>query len=178
MADNTLLNAGTGGDTIATDDLTTLNGGAVSGVKAQRVKVGYGVDGTFTDVAPTVGLPVAQLAQTCVSSLGTTATALTVTLPAAGAGLFHYITAIEIMRVATAAVAGSAVLGVTTTNLPGSLAWSFGNAIAIGTTQIDERIALAAPLKSSVANTATTIVAPAPGTGVQWRINVFYYTGA
>jgi hypothetical protein len=58
MADNTTLNAGTGGDVIATDDLTTLNGGAVSGVKAQRVKVGFGSDASFRDVDASNGLPV------------------------------------------------------------------------------------------------------------------------
>ena len=58
MADNTVLNSGTGGDTIATDDLTTLNGGAVSGVKAQRVKVGFGSDAVFRDVDASNGLPV------------------------------------------------------------------------------------------------------------------------
>lgn len=53
MADNTLLNPGTGGDTIATDDI----GG---GVKVQRVKVGFGADGAFSDVTPTNPMPVAQ----------------------------------------------------------------------------------------------------------------------
>jgi hypothetical protein len=57
MVDNTTLNVGSGGDVIATDDLTTLNGGAVSGVKAQRVKVGYGVDADFTDASKTNPLP-------------------------------------------------------------------------------------------------------------------------
>ena len=58
MADNTVLNSGTGGDTIATDELTTLNGGVVSGVKAQRVKVGFGSDAVFRDVDASNGLPV------------------------------------------------------------------------------------------------------------------------
>lgn len=49
MADNTLLNAGSGGDTIATDD--------VGGVKYQRVKVTYGVDGVATDVNASTPLP-------------------------------------------------------------------------------------------------------------------------
>jgi hypothetical protein len=56
MADNTTL-PGTG-DVIATDDLTLLNGGVVSGVKAQRVKVGYGVDATYRDVSGGFPLPV------------------------------------------------------------------------------------------------------------------------
>ena len=57
MADNTILNSGTGGDTIATDDVTTLNGAGSSGVKVQRVKAMYGVDGSATDVSTTNPLP-------------------------------------------------------------------------------------------------------------------------
>lgn len=58
MADNTTLNPGTGGDVIASDDLSTINGGGVSGVKVQRVKVGFGTDGDLKDVSTTVPLPV------------------------------------------------------------------------------------------------------------------------
>lgn len=58
MADNTLQG---GTDTIATDDLTTLNGGAVSGFKVQRVKVGFGSDAILRDVDATNGLPVVLL---------------------------------------------------------------------------------------------------------------------
>lgn len=58
MADNTQLNTGAGGDVIATDELATLNGSAVSGVKAQRVKVGFGVDSDYNDVSANSGLPV------------------------------------------------------------------------------------------------------------------------
>jgi hypothetical protein len=58
--DNTTLNTGTGGDVIATDDLTSLNGTTLTAgtVKAQRVKIGFGSDGTFRDVDATNGLPV------------------------------------------------------------------------------------------------------------------------
>lgn len=58
MADNTTLNAGTGGDIIASDDVTTLNGGASSGVKVQRTKNGFGVDGSYRDVSGAFPLPV------------------------------------------------------------------------------------------------------------------------
>ena len=51
MVDNTTLNTGSGGDVIATDD--------ISGVKHQQVKVEFGADGTATPVTATVGLPVA-----------------------------------------------------------------------------------------------------------------------
>ena len=59
MADNTALNSGSGGDVIATDELVTLNGGASSGVKVQRVKVGHGADGNLTDVSAANPLPIA-----------------------------------------------------------------------------------------------------------------------
>jgi hypothetical protein len=59
MADNTVLNTGTGGDVIATDELTTLNGTASSGVKVQRVKVGHGSENDFKDATPAAPMPVA-----------------------------------------------------------------------------------------------------------------------
>lgn len=112
-----------------------------------------------------------------ITATGATNAAVTLTIPAA-ANLFHYIDRIEIYRVATAALAGTAALVVTTTNLPGSVAWSFGNAMAAGGTSNDYSTTLATPLKSSTANTDTTIVMPAPGPNVLWRANVFYHTGA
>jgi hypothetical protein len=104
-------------------------------------------------------------------------TAATATLPAAGAGLFHYITAINIMRNATAALVGSATIIHTTTNLPGTPAWSVGNAMIIGGTQLDVDYQPASPLKSLLANTATTVVAAAGGAAVLGRVNVSYYIG-
>ena len=57
MADNTIL-PGTG-EKIATDELTLLNGAAAdAGLKAQRIKVGYGPDGSLQDVTPDAPLPV------------------------------------------------------------------------------------------------------------------------
>jgi len=52
VADNTILNTGAGGDTIATDD--------IAGVKHQRVKVEFGGDGSATEVQVTAPLPVRQ----------------------------------------------------------------------------------------------------------------------
>lgn len=104
-------------------------------------------------------------------------TAATATLPAAGAGLFHYITSIQIYRNATAALAGTATLIHTSTNLPGNPAWSVGNAMVAGGTQADLVYEPANPLKSSVANTNTTIVAAAAGAAVLNRVNVSYYVG-
>ncbi len=104
-------------------------------------------------------------------------TAATATLPAAGVGMFHYITCIEISRSATAALAGTATIIHTTTNLPGSPAWTVGNAMAAGGTQSDLKYAPTTPLKSLVANTATTVVAAAGGAAVLGRVNVSYYVG-
>lgn len=51
MADNTVINSGSGGDTIASDD--------IGGAKYQRVKLIHGADGTNAgDVAAANGLPV------------------------------------------------------------------------------------------------------------------------
>lgn len=57
MADNTIINPGSGGDTIASDEVSTLNGSASSGVKVQRVKVMYGPDASATDVSSANPLP-------------------------------------------------------------------------------------------------------------------------
>lgn len=55
MADNTPQN---GTATIATDEVTTLNGGAVSAVQVQRVKPVYGDDGIARDVSTAFPLPI------------------------------------------------------------------------------------------------------------------------
>jgi hypothetical protein len=111
-----------------------------------------------------------------VTATGAAAAAATATLPAAGAGLFHYITSIQIVKFATALLtAGAAPVLVTTTNLPGSPVFSFSAAASAAGTDEVQTITPATPIKSSVANTATTIVGPAT-TATIWRINVTYYT--
>ena len=118
------------------------------------------------------------------SDLMVTATAaansgLTLTLPAAGVGLFHYITALYITRTATAALAGTATLVITSTNLSGSMAWSVGNAMVAGGTQNDLNLHMAGnPIKSVASNTATTVVMPVQGAAVLWRAWAAYYVGA
>lgn len=154
-----------------------------AGFRGVRLRVSAYTSGTITVAArgTQADLP-NQLSPYFPTSLWITATgaaaaAATATLPAAGAGLFHYITHINITRNATAALAGTATIIHTSTNLPGSPAWSVGNAMAAGGTQIDVDINFSAPLKSSVANTNTTIVAAAAGAAVLNRVNVGYYVG-
>jgi hypothetical protein len=85
------------------------------------------------------------------------------------------LTYIRILRNASAALtAGAAPTVVTTTNLPGTLAFSFGaDAAPQGTDKIIQED-FAYPLASLAQSTATTIVAPLT-TGVIWRITVGYY---
>jgi hypothetical protein len=113
----------------------------------------------------------ATLAQTALSAANT---AVTATLPAV-AGQFHYITGVYVTRTCTAALTGSAALAITTTNLPGSLAFTAGNACAVGSTNNDVVLHLSFPLKSSAVNTATTVVCPAAGAAVVCRVTVFYF---
>lgn len=71
MADNTDQN---GSSTIATDDVTTLNGGASSGVHVQRVKPMFGPDATARDVSGAYPLPVNTDGGRIITYRGRTAT--------------------------------------------------------------------------------------------------------
>lgn len=155
----------------------------VSGLRRIRVRVSAYTSGNVVVAARASQADFAIYSIPKPSELGVTVTAAanagaTLTLPAAGAGLFHYITGLYVSRNATAALAGTATLVITTTNLPGSMAFSVGNAMIAGGTQNDISIQLANPLKSLVANTATTVVMPVPGAAVLWRAWAFYYVGA
>jgi hypothetical protein len=109
-----------------------------------------------------------------VTAVGAAAAAVTLTLPAAGAGLFHHITRLEVGLYSTAARTGAATpITVTTTNLPGNPAFTFATAAAIGTTD-HRQVDFDSPLKAVAANTPTTIVAPAV-TGGLWRITASYF---
>lgn len=74
MADNSTQ---TGADTIATDDVTTLNGSASSGVKVQRVKIAYGDDGTARDASASFPLPVSQIPSSLTPTITTPTIAIT-----------------------------------------------------------------------------------------------------
>jgi len=118
-------------------------------------------------------------ATTCVTAVGAVNTAVTVTLAAAGVGLFHYIIKIELIKgYSVVGVAAGAGVTITSTNLVGNPAWSTEQlALAAGTrTQVIDW-ELPRPLRSSVANTATTFVAPAQLQTI-WRWNIVYYTAA
>jgi len=112
-----------------------------------------------------------------VTATGASGAAVTLTLPAAGAGLFQYVTAIQLTLYSAAARTGAAAPWVVnTTNFPGAMAWTFTTAGAVGTAEVRD-FTPGTPLRSSVANTATTIVAPV-ATGGIWRLMATYFTQA
>ena len=122
-----------------------------------------------------VRLPESSLWVTATAAVNTGSTA---TLPAAGAGLFHYITSIQLVKLySVVGVAAGAGVIITSTNLPGGPAWTTEQLASVaGTAPKVIDIVFDRPLKSSVANTATTFVAPAQLQTI-WRWNVGYYTG-
>lgn len=113
---------------------------------------------------------------TATSTVSAANAATTTTAPAPGAGLFNYIVGIQVYTTCTTAIAGTAKLEVTTANLPNALPWSFGNACAVGATNQVIDMMLPYPLKSSVANTATSITCPALGAAGLCRATLIYFT--
>lgn len=82
MSDNTTQ---IGNATIAADDVTTLNGGASSGVLVQRTKVTFGDDGTARDVSAAFPLPVSSSPSATGTLSSVTASATSVTILASNA---------------------------------------------------------------------------------------------
>jgi hypothetical protein len=113
----------------------------------------------------------ATAAVTATAAAGSAATA---TIPAAGTGLFNYITCIIIDECPSAALTGTAANIFTTTGITGTP--SFDLAGALGAGAIDRMIVnFPQPLKGSATNTAATIVSPALANTV-FRCTAFYYT--
>jgi hypothetical protein len=112
-----------------------------------------------------------------VTSTAAVGVAVTATLPAV-VGLRHYIDRIDIVRSATAALtAGATPVLVTTTNIPGNPAFTFGSdSGGVGVDKIQSIDFGATGMAATSAGTATTVIAPIY-TGVIWRINVAYRLG-
>jgi hypothetical protein len=156
----------------------------VSGYRRVRVRVSAFTSGTVTVTLRASQSDFAIYSRPIPSILHVTAvaavnTALTATLPAV-VGQFHYITSISLRKLYNViGVAAGAGVTITTTNLPGTPAYTTEQlASAAGSVAhiIDDSYA-GNPLKSLTANTATTFVAPAQLQTI-WRWNVSYYTGA
>ncbi len=181
LSGNTTTNGVYRGNTSGVNYFRIRSVGALSGTPVITIRHSAGVGAVFLNASipagsNNIGFVTDKTAATLgVTVTGAAAAIATLTLPAAGAGLFHYITSIDITLYNAAARTGSATpVLVTTTNLPGAHVWNFPSAGAIGTV---DRFSLTPtdPTRSSVANTATTIVGPATA-GILWRINATYYT--
>lgn len=102
MADNTVLNAGSGGDTIATDD--------IAGVKHQLVKVEWGVADTATPVSAANPMPVVQTGTHAVNvTLGAETTKVIGTVNIAAAQTLATVTAVT--AITNALPAGTNAIG-------------------------------------------------------------------
>lgn len=112
-----------------------------------------------------------------VTATAAASAAVTLTIPAV-AGLRHYIDRIDVVRSATAALTASATpVLVTTTNIPGAPALTFGSdAGGIGVDKVQSLEFGGAGMAASAPGTATTVVCPLY-TGVIWRVNVAYRLG-
>jgi hypothetical protein len=107
------------------------------------------------------------------TATGAVGAASVLSMPAV-AGFRHVVTSIKVTRSATAALTPSATpVVVTTTNLPGNLAITFGSDAAGVGIDKDEEINCGGGITSVAVNTATTVSAPAYA-GVIWRINATY----
>lgn len=157
--------------------------GAIAGFRLVRARCSAFTSGAATVVLAGHSTPLDQslsgmITPLLVTSVGAAAAAVTLTLPAPGAGLRQYLTYLSINRYAAAVLTASATpVSVTTTNLPGSLAFTFeADAAALGT-MIRWREDFAFPLAASAQNAAVTVVCPAV-TGVIWRVTAGYYLAA
>ncbi len=112
------------------------------------------------------------------TSVGASGAGVTLTISNGGSGLYHYICYLRIDKFCAALLtAGAAPVTVTTTNISGSLAFSFpADAGAQGSIYPVE-IKPTTPIKSTTAGTNTTIVCPAT-TNIIWRVTAIYYVAA
>jgi len=110
-----------------------------------------------------------------ISTTAAVNTATAVTLPAAAAGLFHYITSIELVKLYSV-VGVAAGAGVITASTNTALVWTTEQlASAAGTAVRVVTYSPTTPLKSTTAATNTSFTAPAQLQTI-WRWNVSYFT--
>ena len=153
--------------------------GAVLGFRQVRARVTAWTSGsavaTLNASVSSAGGVLEPMTNSIGTTLGTAGTATTLTLASPGAGLRHYLTYLSINRFATALLtAGATPVAVTTTNLPGSLAFSFAADAAAAGSLDRWREDFSFPIMASAPGTATTIVAPAT-TNVIWRITAGFF---
>lgn len=115
-----------------------------------------------------------QPATTSVSATAVSGTGVTLTIPAGPAGLFNYLTYLEVVQVATLTAVGVTTVVCTTTGITGTPSITLGSNYVIGAIAGRADYTFSPALKGSAAATAITVVCPAT-TNVIWRINGFYF---
>jgi hypothetical protein len=154
--------------------------GSIGPFAQVRVRASAWTSGTaavfvLADIGPSSIEAFVRSSDLCVTNTGAAAAAVTLTIPAGGAGLFQHITRLIVQRHTSAALTAAATpVLVTTTNLPGTRVFSIPADAAPQGQVYSEIMESSSPLRTSAANTNTTIVAPAT-TGVIWRITADYY---
>lgn len=170
-------------DALVAANTTRVYSVPVGQLSALRVRASAYTSGTATvtihsDVNDALnGAILAKPTTLLISVTGAAGAAVTATLPSV-AGLRHVLDFIRVVRSASVALtAGAAPTVVTTTNLPGSPAFTFGaDAAPQGSDKVDELNFGSTGLAATALGTATTLVCPAT-TGVIWRANVGYRIG-
>jgi hypothetical protein len=156
---------------------------SASGYRRVRMRVSAFVSGSAVVSGRATEADYAIISQPQPTLLHVTATAAvnagsTATLPLV-AGLAHYITSIELVKLySVIGVAAGAGVIITSTNLPGNPAWTTEQlASAAGTAVKVIAHQYSKPLRSTALGTNTTFVAPAQLQTI-WRWNVSYYLSA
>jgi hypothetical protein len=153
--------------------------GSIAGFRSVRARCSAYTSGSAACVVAASIAPVDQslfgsLTNQIVTTVGAAGAATTLTLAAPGPG--HYLTYLSINRYVSVGplIASATPVTVTTTNLPGALAFTYEADAAATGTMIRFREDFAYPLAASAQNTATTLVCPATP-GVIWRVSAGYY---
>jgi hypothetical protein len=153
-----------------------------SGSRAVRIRMSAYTSGAATVVFRAANAPEFLYSKDITNSMITNTAgvgaAVTLTIPAAGAGLFNYLTMLQIVRFSTAVLtaAGTPVL-VTTTGIIGTPTFSFPADVSSQGVNVEQKFEFSKPVKGTAANTAMTIVCPTTSL-VIWRVNAAFYIGA
>lgn len=154
----------------------------IGGYRVARIRLSAYTSGSVSinAVASLATLPdiiTDLVATTGVSATAAVGVAVTLSLPAPGAGLRQYVTSILVERFATALLtAGSAPVLITSTNYPHTPVASFA-ADAAPAGSVDRfSIPISVPVAGTAQNTALTIVCPATPL-VIWRAHATYLIG-
>ena len=117
-------------------------------------------------------------ATNAVSTTSVAGTTITLTVPAAAAGLYNYLVSLEIMLTVATTVTGAATpFAVTSTGITGTPTFYLANGTSAVVGALLDKVTHAphAPLKGSATATAMTFVAPALA-GAICAMRATYYT--